>query len=137
MKKEKKERKVIKMARYAIWAFENTYGGLHGYERHIVVEDTPEHSYTIEDLEAEASEYSREVIEDFDTIRDEVEEWVNSEDYDEDDYDEVYEEIVGENIGYCIYKIVKGEDKTVEELQDMFFNYREEFVRDYCEQELV
>jgi hypothetical protein len=125
------------MARYAIWAFENTYGGLHGIERHIIIEDDPEHPYTIEDLETEASEYSREIIEDFNTISDEIEEWVNSEDYDEEEYDEVYEEMIGENIGYCIYKIVKGEDKTVEELQDMFFNYREEFVRDYCEQELV
>jgi len=125
------------MARYAIWAFENTYGGMHGYERHIIVEDDPKYPYTIEDLETEASEYSREIIEDFNTIRDEVEEWINSEDYDEEEYDEVYEEIIGENIGYCIYKIIKGEDKTVEELQDMFFNYREEFVRDYCEQVLV
>ena len=127
----------MKMARYAIWAFENTYGGLHGYESHIIVEDTPEHPYTIKDLEEEASVYSREIIEDFNTIRDEIEEWVNSEDYDEEEYDEVYEEMIGENIGYCIYKIVKGEDKTVEELQDMFFNYREEFIRDYCEQELI
>ena len=131
----KKERKgEYIMARYAIWAFENTYGGLHGYESRIVVEDIPGRPYTIEDLEKEASGYSREIIEDFDTIYDEMEEWINSEDYYEEEYDEVYEEMVGENIGYCIYKIVKGEDKTVEELEDMFFNNREAFIKDYCEQ---
>jgi hypothetical protein len=116
---------------YAIWAYENQYGGLHGIEDYAIIE--ADQDIDIADLEADAAQMSREVIEDY-TISEFYGSLEEDEDLDEEDIEDLAEDFINENIAYNIYKVIKDEGKTVDELENMFINYREDFIENYCEE---
>ena len=115
------------MKKYAIYAYDNTYGGLHGYENYAIAD--------FEDLkEAEmiAAEISREVINDFGLIENEMEDYINSEDYDEEASYEYEDELIEEDIAYDIYEIVDTKGLSDGELENKFYNDKEDFIKNYC-----
>ena len=115
------------MKKYAIYAFDNAYGGLHGYESYAIVDCKDQ-----EEAELTAAEMSREVINDFGLIDDEMEEYVNSEDYDEEESYDYEDELIEEDIAYQIYEIVKTDNLSDEDLENKFYNDKEDFIKNYC-----
>ena len=117
------------MKKYAIYAYDNTYGGLHGYNAYAIVDCEEQ-----EDAEMTGEEMSREVIIDFGLIDDEMEEYINSENYDEEGSYKYEDELIEENIAYDIYEIIKTDNLSDEDLEVEFYNDREDFVKKYCKQ---
>lgn len=115
------------MKKYAIYAYDNTYGGLHGYESYAIVDCGDQ-----DEAELTAREMSREVINDFGLVDDEMEAYINSEDYDEEDSYEYEDELIEEDIAYDIYEIVNTKGFSDEELENKFYNNKEEFIKNYC-----
>ena len=123
------------MRLWAVWGCDQIYGGLHGMESTAVIEGT----------EDDACEYaetlSREVIESYDSIQEYLEAQVREEcefndvDYDEDG-DDVYfirNEIYDEDMeyGYIELDVNKLPTLDIEELDKMYYNYRDEFTDKY------
>ena len=123
----KKERVVMIMKKYAIYASDNAYGGLHGYESYAIVDCKDQ-----EEAELIAAEMSREVINDFGLIDDEMEAYVNSEDYDEEESYDYENELIEEDIAYQIYEIIDTKGISDEILEIEFYNDKEEFIKNYC-----
>ena len=117
------------MKKYAIYAYDNTYGGLHGYESYAIIDCKDQ-----EEAEMTAAEMSREVINDFGLIDDEMEAYINSEDYDEEGSYDYESELIEEDIAYEIYEIVKTDNLSDGDLEVEFYNDREDFVKKYCKQ---
>ena len=117
------------MKKYAIYACDNTYGGLHGYENYAIVDCTDQ-----KEAEMAGAEMSRDVIIDFGLINDEMESYINSEDYDEEESYEYEDELIGEDIAYEIYEIVDAKGLSDKELENEFYNDKEDFVKKYCKQ---
>ena len=123
------------MRLWAVWGCDQIYGGLHGMESIAVIEGT----------EDDASEYaetlSREVIESYSSIQEYLEAQVretcefNNIDYNEDGDDvwfirnEVYDEDL--EYGYIELNVNKLPTLNIEELNKMYYNYREEFTDKY------
>lgn len=112
----------------AIHAYENVYQGLHGIENHIVIE--------CEDLsiaEEFAKEESIEVMTSYGSIIEDFEQEAEDEglERETDEFDEYVSECIDQNVGYCIYEVVKPFG-TLEEMQREFYNYPEKFIKDYC-----
>lgn len=118
----------------AIWAFENQYGGLHGIEHHRVVEVDG-----ADIAEMYAIEESREVIENF--CMDEIREYADAEadegafENGSDEYFQYIEDCIQDNIAYEIWEVVNCYD-TIEQMQEDFYNNKEDFIEKYC-RELV
>lgn len=112
----------------AIHAFENTYGGLHGIEHHRVVEVDD-----IQQAEEWASEESREVMESYGSIMEDFADSAESDglEPDTEEYDQYIEECVQDNIGYQIWEVIDRYD-TIEQMEEDFYNYRDEFVKNHC-----
>lgn len=114
----------------AIWAFENTYGGLHGIESHLVINVAD-----IKEAEEIAADESREVIENH--CMDEMRGYADAEveagemEEDSDEYNDYVNECIEDDIGYQIWEIVDCYD-TIEQMQEDFYNCREEFVKEHC-----
>lgn len=123
----KKEKVVMIMKKYAIYAFDNAYGGLHGYESYAIVDCKDQ-----EEAELAGAEMSREVINDFGLIDDEMEAYVNSEDYDEEESYDYENELIEEDIAYQIYEIIDTKGISDEILEIEFYNDKEEFIKNYC-----
>ena len=117
------------MKKYAIYAYDNTYGGLHGYNAYAIVDCEEQ-----EEAEMTAAEMSREVINDFGLVDDEMEEYINSEDYDEEGSYDYESELIEEDIAYEIYEIVKTDNLSDGDLEVEFYNDKEDFVKKYCKQ---
>jgi hypothetical protein len=128
MKKEIKRKVVMIMKKYAIYAYDNTYGGLHGYENHAIVDCKDQ-----KEVEMTGAEMSREVINDFGLVDDEMEAYINSEDYDEEDSYGYEDELIEEDIAYDIYEVVDTKGLSNEELESEFYNDKEDFIKNYCE----
>lgn len=123
------------MRLWAVWGCDQMYGGLHGMESTAVIEGT----------EDDACEYaetlSREVIESYSSIQENLEAQVreacefNDVDYDEDGEDvyfirdEVYDEDL--EYGYIELNVNKLPTLNIEELNKMYYNYRDEFTDKY------
>lgn len=123
------------MRLWAVWGCDQIYGGLHGMESTAVIEGT----------EDDACEYaealSREVIEEYGSIQENLEAQVREEcefnnvDYDEDGEDvwfirnEVYDEDM--EYGYIELDVNKLPTLNIEELDKMYYNYRDEFTDKY------
>ena len=123
---------------YAVIACEQMYVGLYGMVSYFVVEGTEE------DAEEAAIEASYEVMQDYSSIMEDLEdaareelEFENEEDCEEsaewdDEYSRALEEQMQENLQYEIYPIVKETNLSLEQLDGLFNNSPEEFVREYC-----
>ena len=123
------------MRLWAVWGCDQIYGGLHGIESTAVIEGT----------EDDACEYaetlSREVIESYSLIQDYLEEDVretcefNDVDYNEDGEDVwfIRNEVYGEDMeyGYIELDVNKLPTLDIEELDKMYYNYRDEFTDKY------
>ena len=103
---------------YAIHAFEQEFGGLHGIESYAVIE-------AINDEEAImiAEEMSREVIEDYSNYLDFMTDEANSE--------EELEEIIEEDIDGIVYKLMEDTNASLEELDEEYNNDPDEFLKKY------
>lgn len=113
------------MNRYAIFAYDNLYGGLHGMFEIDVIECE-------NDAEADSigEEMSREVIEEYPTIRYDLEAELDK-DYDDDDWNDA----IDEDIAYSIGRVKKEYDNlSLDELNDIFAegDY-EDFIDKYCD----
>lgn len=127
---------------YAVIACEQMYGGMHGMVSYFVVEGTEE------DAEEAAIDESYAVMQDYSSIMEDLEdaareelEFENEEDYEEDceesaewddEYSRALKEQMQENLQYEIYPIVKETNLSLEQLDGLFNNSPEEFVREYC-----
>lgn len=118
---------------YAIYAYEQRYGGLHGINsRYLYIANNDK------EAEEEAEQTSHEVIESYSFIIDDFE----SDAYDEgyrpgtEEWDEYIEECKNENIAFEISVLnisVEEAEKNWKELNDEFYNTPEEFLDKYEE----
>lgn len=118
---------------YAIYAYEQRYGGLHGIcNRYLYIADNDK------EAEEEAEQASREVMNSYGSIKDDFE----SDAYDEgykpgtEEWDEYIEECENENIGFNVSVLnisVEEAEKNWKELNEEFYNTPEEFLDKYEE----
>lgn len=118
---------------YAIYAYEQRYGGLHGINsRYLYIANNDK------EAEEEAEQTSHEVIESYGFITDDFE----SDAYDEgyrpgtEEWDEYIEECKNGNIAFEISVLnisVEEAEKNWKELNDEFYNTPEEFLDKYEE----
>lgn len=112
---------------FAIHAYENIYGGLHGMEERRVIE-------CINEKEAEeyAIDLSRDVIQDY-TLK-EIEDDAISYGYEREseEFDAYVEECIEDNIQYEIFPI-RETTKSIEELDSIYNNYPDDFIKTMCE----
>ncbi len=127
---------------YAVIACEQMYDGMHGMVSYFVAEGTEE------EVEEMAIDESYAIMEEYSSIMDDLEAAAANEiGWDEDELDEYMEdstsgaddeytdilnELMGENLQYEIYPIVKETNLSLEQLDGLFNNSPEEFIREYC-----
>ena len=115
---------------FAIHAFEDQYQGYHGMANYAVVEAISE-----EVAKEIAIEMSQEIINDYDEIYNtftEEAEYYGIEEGTEEWHDFINESMA-EDIAYEYWKVKEGTTKTLEELNEMFYNDPDEFVNTFCE----
>ena len=120
------------MERYAVYAGDQMYGGLHGMCEHCVVD--AKDSFEAKDI---AIIKANEVIESYSNIYESIDETV--EDYaeegmTEDDLAELRQDIVNDDLDWSIWKIdeSKAEDISTDLLDQMYYNDPEGFIEEYC-----
>lgn len=127
---------------YAVIACEQMYGGMHGMVSYFVAEGTEEE---VEEMAIDISYY---IMESYSSIMDDLEAAAANEiGWDEDELDEYMEdstsgadeeytnvlnELMRENLQYEIYSIVKETNLSIEQLNNLFNRNPEEFIREYC-----
>lgn len=127
---------------YAVIACEQMYGGMHGMVSYFVAEGTEE------EVEEMAIDESYAIMEEYSSIMDDLEAAAANEiGWDEDELDEYMEdstsgadeeytnvlnELMRENLQYEIYPIVKETNLSLEQLDNLFGDDPEEFIREYC-----
>ena len=127
---------------YAVIACEQMYGGMHGMVSYFVAEGTEE------EVEEMAIDESYAIMEEYSSIMDDLEAAAAYEiGWDEDELDEYMEdstsgadeeytnvlnELMRENLQYEIYPIVKETNLSLEQLNNLFNRNPEEFIREYC-----
>ena len=120
------------MTRYAIYAGDQLYGGLHGMCTHMVVECN-----SIEDAVLIAREESIDVIQSYsgiyETLDNDIAESIE-ENVSEDEMEEYRNDVYNEDIDYNIWLIneEKAQNFTTDELDEMFYNLPEGFIEKYC-----
>ena len=117
------------MKRFAIYAYESTYSGLHGINDYAVV--TVENKREAENI---GYEMAIDVIESNDNIVSDIEEDAICNGCEEctDEYWDYIEEQKRDNAQYEVYEITTPTDKSNEELQKEFWNDKEGFLAYYC-----
>jgi len=127
---------------YAVIACEQMYDGMHGMVSYFVAEGTEK------DAEEAAIDESYYIMESYSSIMEDLEAAAAEEvGWDEDEFDEYMEdstsgadeeytnalnELMKENLQYEIYPIVKETNLSLEQLDGLFNNSPEEFIREYC-----
>lgn len=116
------------MQRYAVYATENMYQGLHGLYNFAVV------SGTEKDAETHGFEMSYELITSYDCIFEDLEEEACGD-------EELLEELITEEICYEVYKINDNKEEIKKlsnrELENLFDEYGyEEFFEKFCDGEV-
>ena len=106
---------------YAIIAYENFFGGLHGIKDTIVVE-CEDYSEACEI----GADMSYNLIEEY-RIADEAG-WTIE--YGDDP--EAYEEKIEDDIAFDVYEIKDNVVESIEFLNEKLYNNEEEFLREYC-----
>ena len=112
---------------YAIEAMEQQYGGYHGMVSHDVVDCS-----SFEEAEEYGRTYSLEVIEDYGLIE-EFENDAADEGFEPEteEFDNYVSERINEDITFNIFK-VRETDLSVRELNNLFNDDPEEFIKNYC-----
>ena len=116
---------------YAIHAFENAFGGLHGIEDYAVIEAQDEKEvYNI------ATEMSSQVIDEFEGTIMEAEGWEEdaiNEGLEEntDEFWDYIDELRSEDIAYSIYKL-RETNESLESLNEQILSDPEEFLEKYA-----
>lgn len=104
---------------FALNCYENKYGGLHGMNTRMVVECTDE---------AEAEELaileSYQVMDSYLSLSEEMEEEAQETGVSVD-------EIRAENVAYEFYRLREDTGYTIDELDEMFWNERDDFLNDF------
>lgn len=118
------------MKRYAIYAYEQTFGGLHGMSEVAVI--TAE---SREEAEEIAEDMSYEVIDCYSDIREIMEQ--DCADYadpetDPELYQTLLDEARSEDVAFEIYEITVESDKDDDALTLEMARDREEFIERYC-----
>ena len=127
---------------YAVIACEQMYDGMHGMVSYFVIEGTEK------DAEEAAIDESYAIMEEYSSIMEDLEDAAREEvGWDEDEFDEYMEdstsgadeeytdalnELMRENLQYEIYPIVKETNLSLEQLDGLFNNEPEAFIREYC-----
>ncbi len=124
------------MAIWAIRAYDEFYGGLHGMESYDIIEGTEE------EADECGVEMSYEVIESYrdiyDSLEDDIREYCEEEgfDYDEngEEVENIREEVYGGDTAWDIHKLDKAKLPTLDfnELENMFYNNPDEFLEKYA-----
>ena len=120
------------MATWAIIAFDELYGGLHGMFTEAVVEGTEE------EAKEYAKELSMEVIQDcsaiYDIIENDIQDYLETESIDpySNEADEIRNEFYDNDIAYELYEL----DETlinccIGELEEKFYNDKDAFLAKY------
>lgn len=113
------------MERYAVYAIENMYQGLHGLYDFAIVDGDEE------DAEIQGSAMSYELITSYDCIFEDLEEEAGGD-------EELLEELIFEEICYEVYKINDSKEEIKKlsnrELEELFDEYGyDEFFEKFCE----
>lgn len=123
------------MAYWAIKAYDDIYGGLHGMQEVEILRGTEDEASQI------ASEMAGDVIDSYYDIRDALEEKVERicelegiDLEDESEVDEIRGEVYDEDVQWEIYELDITKLPTVNtmELRDMFYNNPDEFLKKYA-----
>ena len=124
------------MAIWAIKGYDEFYGGLHGMIDYEIFEGTEQ------EAEAEGLEMSYEVINDYSSIIDALEDDVKFQceqedlDYDEggEEVDDIRAEVYGEDTAWNIYQLDESKLPTLDfdKLENMFYRNPDEFLEKYA-----
>lgn len=120
------------MATWAIIAFDNLYGGLHGMCTGAVVEGTEEEAREY------AEELSMEIIQDcsaiYDTIERDIQDYLKTESIDpySNEADEIRNEFYDDDIAYELYELDEALiNCCIGELEEEFYNNKDAFLAKY------
>lgn len=113
---------------YAIWAYENYYGGLREVNDLEVVEVK---SY--EEAEEIARELSIGVMESYGDIQDMMADELREQGVDDEseEWEEAFEDLQYQNVAYEIYE-VKETNESLDSLNNKFYHDPEDFIENYC-----
>lgn len=124
------------MAIWAIKGYDEFYGGLHGMVEYEIFEGTEE------EADARGLEMSYEVINDYSSIIDALEDDVKFQceqedlDYDEggEEVDDIRAEVYGGDTAWNIYQLDESKLPTLDlgKLENMFYNNPDEFLEKYA-----
>lgn len=121
---------------YAVIACEDMYDGMHGMVDYFVIEGTEEDAYR----EGETASY--DIMQEYGCIWEDIEESAKDrleyegEDEDEVDgelYERLLDEVMRDDVVVEVYPITKETTRSIEQLNDEFYNDPETFIREYCE----
>ena len=117
------------MAKYAIYAYEDIYGGLHGIHELAVVEVGSK-----KNAEEIANEMAISVIDSYGGVTESFEDEAYNEGYEPDteEWQDYIDECYRDDISYEIYKVTKETNESLEELDNKFNNDPEGFLEEYC-----
>lgn len=105
---------------YAVIACEQMYEGLHGMVSYFVIEGTEK------DAEEAAIDESYYIMESYSSIMEDSTSGADEE------YTNALNELMKENLQYEIYPIVKETNLSLEQLDNLFNNNPDDFLREYC-----
>ena len=112
------------MTIYAIKAYEQTYGGLHGvYDIHV------EDYESLESAESDGETMSYEVMESYSDIEESIA--AEAEEYPEDEREDAYADLKRENVAYEIWELLPDYHFTISELDEMLFEDWEGTIESY------
>lgn len=116
------------MQKYVIYAYEQSYGGLHGMYDWIFVYCNDD-----EEAEKEAEQASYEVMGSYNCITEYLEDSARERSDDEDDYEDCLDGCYQENIAYEYWKVKEECPYSDEEINEKLFIDPEYFVQRWCE----
>lgn len=113
----------------AIYAYENIYGGCLGMNEFDIVEVN-----TMDEAEEIACDMSKNVMDSYDCIMAELKNMVKSElEFNNNmDKDDVWSDVIDENIAYVLYEVKCTCGKSIEELGQEFYDDKMGFIEKYC-----
>lgn len=114
---------------FAIHAYEQMYGGLHGVETYLITDAVSE-----KEAERIAVQESYEIMDSYNDIYESFEEAAESEGLEaySDEWGDYIAECQADNVGYEIYPITNITNESIEELEKKFYNETETFIKEYC-----
>lgn len=114
---------------FAIHAYEQMYGGLHGMETYLITDAASE-----KEAERIAVQESYEIMDSYSDIYESFEDAAESEELEpySDEWDDYISECRDDNVDYEIYTITNITNESVEELEEKFYNEPKTFIKKYC-----